>query len=175
MNKKELRERIRAEKRQLAQDDLRRLSLSVISRLESHPRFVAARTVMLYHSLADEVDTRLLLNEIRDKLVLLPKVTGEGSMELRVYTGPGDLCVGAYGIMEPVGRLFTDYSDIELAVIPGMAFDKSGNRLGRGKGYYDRFLPAIKDKYKIGVCFPFQYLDAIPVEPTDIPVDEVIF
>ena len=115
MDKKELRDRIRAEKRQLAQDDLRRLSLSVINRLAGHPRFVAARTVMLYHSLTDEVDTRLLLNEIRDKLVLLPKVTGEGTMELRVYTGPGDLRVGAYGIMEPVGRLFTDYSDIDLA------------------------------------------------------------
>ncbi len=76
--------------------------------------------------------------------------------------------------MEPAGCLFTDYSAVDLAVVPGMAFDKSGNRLGRGKGYYDRLLPLIGYKYKIGICFPFQFLDSIPVEPTDIPVDEVI-
>ncbi len=174
MEKKELRNIIRAGKRQFTHDDLRRLSLPVIERLMAHPRFVAARTVMLYHSLADEVDTRLLLNTVSDKRVLLPKVTGEGIMELRVYTGPDDLSIGAYGIMEPAGCLFTDYSAVDLAVVPGMAFDKSGNRLGRGKGYYDRLLPLIGYKYKIGICFPFQLLDSIPVEPTDVPVDEVI-
>lgn len=74
------------------------------------------------------------------KHILLPRVTGEGTMELRRYTGPSDLAQGAYNIMEPTGEVFDNYTDINIAVIPGVAFDKDGNRMGRGKGYYDRLL-----------------------------------
>lgn len=81
---------------------------------------------------------------------------------------------GAFGIMEPSGELFTDYSRITLAVVPGMAFDSHGHRLGRGKGYYDRFLPLLPQAYKIGVCFPFQLVDDVPIEPTDVVMDEVV-
>ena len=77
--------------------------------------------------------------------------------------------------MEPTGRSFTDYASIDLAVIPGMAFDTSGNRLGRGKGYYDRFLSLLPPYiYKIGVCFGFQMFDSIPSDTTDIRMNEVI-
>ena len=78
--------------------------------------------------------------------------------------------------MEPQGKDFTELEKIDLAIIPGMAFDKEGNRLGRGKGYYDRLLQQLRDCtiYKIGICFDFQFLDHIPTEPHDIPVDEVI-
>ena len=55
-----------------------------------------------------------------------------------------------------------------------MAFDKERNRLGRGKGYYDRFLPLLTNAYKVGICFPFQFLQSIPTEETDIKVDECI-
>lgn len=75
-----------------------------------------------------------------EKQILLPVVTGD-DLELRVYTGPGDLATGAYGIEEPTGALFTDYDAIDFIVVPGVAFDRNGNRLGRGKGYYDRLLP----------------------------------
>ena len=81
---------------------------------------------------------------------------------------------GAYGIMEPEGPAFTAYDDIDLIIIPGVAFDVKHNRLGRGKGYYDRFLPLIPDTYKIGVCFPFQMTTSIPAEEHDIRMDEII-
>ena len=66
------------------------------------------------------------------------------------------------------------YQAIDLAIVPGMAFDPQGHRLGRGRGYYDRFLPLIPQAYKIGLCFPFQLVGNVPTEPTDIAMDEVV-
>lgn len=174
MCKNELRRLIRERKRQRTQEELRALSLSVTERLKRNPRFAAARTLLLYHPLPDEVDIVPLLDMLSGRTVLLPKVTGESSMELRLYTGRDSLIVGAYGIMEPCGPVFTDYGSIDVAVVPGMAFDAGGNRLGRGKGYYDRFLSIIPSVYRIGVCFPFQFVESVPHGPTDIRMDEVV-
>ena len=91
----------------------------------------------------DEVQTHAFIEKwSRSKRIILPVVTGD-ELELRVYTGPQDLAIGSYGIAEPTGAPFTDYETIDLAVIPGVAFDRYGHRLGRGKGYYDRLLPQI--------------------------------
>ena len=96
----------------------------------------------------------------------------------RRYTGPRDLQEGAYGIQEPVGSPFTDYAQIDLALIPGVAFDADGHRLGRGRGYYDRFLAShlspLTSHLLIGVCFDFQKVDAVPYDANDIPVNMVI-
>jgi 5-formyltetrahydrofolate cyclo-ligase len=81
---------------------------------------------------------------------------------------------GAFGILEPTGEVFLDYNQIELAIVPGMAFDKAGHRLGRGKGYYDRLLPNLHCP-KIGLALPCQIADEIPTEEWDIFMDEVIF
>lgn len=99
--------------------------------------------------------------------------SSEKKLELRLYTGPQDLAIGAYGIAEPTGKVFTDYKAIDLAVIPGMAFDKDGHRLGRGKGYYDKLLPYIP-AVKIGICFPFQLIEEVPAEPFDICMNTII-
>ena len=95
-------------------------------------------------------------------------------MELHLFTGDTDLRPGAFDIMEPVGQPVTDYGHIDLAVVPGMAFDAQGHRLGRGKGYYDRLLPRLGHCYKIGMCFDFQKVPSVPTEPTDIAMDEVL-
>ena len=103
----------------------------------------------------------------------MPVVIGD-DLELRVYTSPADLAIGAYGIEEPTGALFTDYATIDLVIVPGVAFDRDGNRLGRGKGYYDRLLPRIPSAYKVGICFPFQIVEEVPAEPFDIRMDEIM-
>ena len=95
-------------------------------------------------------------------------------MELRHYRGPQDLQGGFFNIMEPVGEVFSNYERVDVAVVPGMAFDSRNNRLGRGRGYYDRLLPLLTNAYKIGICFDFQRLPGIPSEATDQPMDEVI-
>jgi 5-formyltetrahydrofolate cyclo-ligase len=76
--------------------------------------------------------------------------------------------------MEPVGTRFTDYAAIDVAVVPGMVFDAQGHRLGRGKGYYDRFLAKLPGVYKIGLCFSWQMVDEVPSEANDITMDEVM-
>lgn len=176
MEKQELRKEIRSRKRQFTSQELREQSFPVVMRLLSHPRIKTAKTVMLYYSLPDEVDTHTLVDSllVSGKQILLPRVTGEGTMELRRYTGPADLALGAYNIMEPTGELFVDYASINLAVIPGVAFDREGNRMGRGKGYYDRLLPKLRSTYKIGICLPFQLVEQIPTDEHDVKMDEVI-
>ena len=95
-------------------------------------------------------------------------------MELCCYTGRNDLQEGYFHIKEPVGEIFTAYDEIDLALIPGMAFDSRGNRLGRGCGYYDRFLVQMPQIRKIGVCFDFQKVPEVPVDCYDIAVNEVV-
>ena len=161
-----------------SKQELRRLirASHPLTKLSRHPRLADAHTVLLYSALPDEVPTLPLLNRLstEGKTVLLPHVVNDTDMELRRYTGSNDLEQGAFGIMEPTGELFTDYDDIDVAVIPGMAFDREGHRLGRGKGYYDRFLTRLPHTYKIGVCFPFQLVDHVPADAHDILMDEVI-
>lgn len=149
-------------------------SAEILAALEAHPAFRAASTVLLYHSLKDEVDTHEFIRKwSRKKRILLPVVVGD-DLELRIYTGPKDMAIGAYGIDEPTGELFTDYAAIDFIAVPGVAFDRSGNRLGRGKGYYDRLLPRIPSAYKAGICFPFQLVEEVPAEAFDIRMDKVI-
>lgn len=149
-------------------------SAEILTALEAHPAFRAADTVLLYHSLKDEVDTHEFIRKwSRLKRILLPVVVGD-DLELRVYTGPEDLAIGAYGIEEPTGVRFTDYAAIGFIAVPGVAFDRNGNRLGRGKGYYDRLLPRIPAAYKAGICFPYQLVEEVPAEPFDIRMDEII-
>lgn len=145
-----------------------------MSALEAHPAFRAANTILLYHSLPDEVCTHAFVKYwCQYKRVLLPVVTGD-DLELRLYTPESSLAVGAFGIEEPQGPVFSNYSEIDLAVVPGVAFDPKGNRLGRGRGYYDRLLPQLVHACKIGICFPFQLVDEVPAEPFDIAMDHVI-
>ena len=141
-----------------------RQSAEILAALEAHPAFRAATTVLLYHSLKDEVDTHEFIRKwSREKRILLPVVVGD-DLELRLYTGPEDLKPGAYGIEEPTGELFTDYADIDFIVVPGVAFDRNGNRL----------LPRIPSAHKAGICFPFQLVEEVPAEPFDICMDEII-
>lgn len=176
MDKKELRKQIRNRKRQFTNSELEELSLPVINRLLSMPEIADSQTILMYYSLPDEVYTHDAVEVLarQGKTVLLPKVIDGENMEIRVYRNKEDLAEGSYGIMEPKGQLFTDYGKITTAVIPGMSFDSNNNRLGRGKGYYDRFLKKIPLAYKIGVCFDFQKEKDIPHEENDVKMDTVI-
>lgn len=171
-----LRKRMRELKRQFTGKELDELSLHIINKVEKHKAVTGAKTILMYHSLPDEVNTHDAVCRLAQsgKTVLLPKVTSNSDMELRVYRGANDLEKGAFGIMEPSGELFTDFANIDVAIIPGMAFDEKNNRLGRGKGYYDRLLARMPGVYKIGICFDFQKVDSVPADSNDIKMDEVI-
>ena len=171
MNKNELRKYIREQKRHFTQQQLGEMSLSIMSDLLSHPRVLEADTILMYHSLPDEVNTHSALDQLlaMGKKVLLPKVISETEMTIHEYTGQDSLKPSEpYGILEPITP------ELSIVIVPGMAFDRQGHRLGRGKGYYDRFLSRVPNIYKLGVCFPFQLVESVPSEETDILMDEII-
>ena len=162
--KRQLRKQIKEEKKLHSADVLKERSSILLKQIEEHPRFIAARTILMYHSLGDEVQTHAFVEKWHtSKHILLPIVQGD-ILILRHYQGKDFMQVGAFGIEEPVGEEFTDYDEIELGIIPGVAFDRKGNRLGRGKGYYDKLLPLLKQSYNIGICYRFQALEEIPAE-----------
>lgn len=170
MNKAALRSEIRHLKRTFTRERLDEWSMAITRAVLDDARLAAARRVLLYHPLPDEVDTTPLISRLQaTHEIILPVVRGD-DLELRRHDGR--LAEGAYGILEPTGPLLSDLSTVGVAIIPGMAFDTSGNRLGRGKGYYDRLLPRL-DCPKVGICFPFQLLAAVPHEAHDIPMDAV--
>lgn len=176
MRKDELRDLIRKQKRQFTPQQLEELSLPIVTRLKA--RLAEAQTIMAYYSLPDEVCTHQLIDELvaQGKTVLLPKVLDDETMELCRYTGRHSLREGAFHIMEPIGITEGRFScyDIDIALVPGVAFDAQGHRLGRGRGYYDRFLHTVPEIRKIGLCFDFQKVQEVPVDDFDISVDEVI-
>lgn len=176
MLKDELRKEIRERKSRYDSGSLRLMSREIIGRLLSNRRVKEAKTVLMYYSLPDEVDTHEAVDALLSmgKRVVLPVVTGSRSMELRLYIGKDCLKEGAFGIEEPFGEPFKQIEMIDVAVVPGVAFDKFGNRLGRGKGYYDNFFATSPYIYKIGVCFDFQKVECITTTPNDVPMDEIL-
>ena len=180
--KEVLRQQMREAKKQ-HQEQLAGMSEAVVEKLHGMMESRNVRTVMAYWPLKDEVDIRPLIDRLveQGRTVVLPKVLDDETMELRRYTSRDDLREGAFHIMEPVGELFTDYEAIDVALVPGMAFDAAGHRLGRGKGYYDRFLaehlapcPLPLAPRLIGVCFPFQRVAEVPSEEHDVCMDEIV-
>ena len=151
------------------------LSEQILARVEQTPQLSEAKVVLAYYSLDDELFTHDFVQRwAGKKTILLPKVEGD-SLTLHPYADTSSLKQGAYGIMEPCTPAFTDYAAVDLVIVPGVAFDREGNRLGRGRAYYDRlFADLLPDYiYKVGVCYPFQLVPHVPTEPTDVRMNIV--
>jgi len=173
LEKKQIRKLIAEKKKLYSENTIISYSEKLFTHIESLEIFHQAKTVLLYYSLKDEVNTHFFIEKWGErKTILLPVVDGE-KLLLKIYKNNNDLKIGAFGIKEPIGKIFSDYEKIDLAIIPGVSFDEKGNRLGRGKGYYDRLLPNIK-AFKIGVCFDFQVNCKIPTESHDTKMDMII-
>ncbi|MBO6006141.1 MAG: 5-formyltetrahydrofolate cyclo-ligase [Paludibacteraceae bacterium] len=173
MDKQEVRRNIRELKKEYGAERLEALSVEACHNLELNPVYDSAAVVLLYSSLPDEVDTSALIQRAiaSGKTVVLPVVMGD-ELELRVYSGEDSLEAGSFGILEPTGESYI--GDIDVAVVPGVAFSQDGVRLGRGKGFYDRLLTQLPC-YKIGLCFSFQKMDLSALaEPHDVLMDEVV-
>jgi 5-formyltetrahydrofolate cyclo-ligase len=172
MDKKELRANIRLLKKQHSKEELLEQSEIILSKLEQHPDFQKARIVMIYSALPDEVQTQAFLEKWRHKKkIILPTVVGDDIIPVELAENTG-FAVGDFNILEPQNEPYT--GDYDLIVVPGVAFDKKGNRIGRGRGYYDRFLCKHLNVKRIGICFDFQLVPEVPTEPNDIKMDEVI-
>jgi 5-formyltetrahydrofolate cyclo-ligase len=163
----------------------------LLDNLFSMPEFLAANTVMLFANLPDEIGTFSLIDKCiaMGKKVFLPVINGD---DMTACEFNGDYKIGKYGIKEPVVKqlgvndsvpepvdvLLTDREKgpehFDFILVPGVGFNPNGYRLGRGKGYYDKFLSKQRDLFTVGVCFREQFYLDIPTEPHDIPMRKVI-
>lgn len=174
MMKQSLRNEIALLKEKYTKEDLNSFSTQIFERLIQTDAFQEAKCILAYYSFGREVFTHEFIEKYaHDKKIILP-VVKKDKLVLKEYKGRDTLHLSDYGILEPTGMDFTDYSQIDLGVIPGVVFDRKLNRLGRGKAYYDGLLPLIGNAYLIGICFSFQLKDNIPVEPHDYKMDCVI-
>ena len=150
-------------------------------KLFSSAEFRTARTILFYASFDGEVDTWEMMQQAQrlNKTIVLPAIS-KGQKQIipsRVSNLNQELATGPYGIKQPREPLSpVALEDIELVVVPAVAFDKKGNRLGRGEGYYDRLLKQIPPQTPtLGLAFPFQILDELPqLAVHDCPVKKVI-
>lgn len=169
------RQRIRAALSELTPDMIEAASRRACHRISELGEYARAEVVMLFLSLPTEVDTSsLVLRCWQDqKRVLVPKVSWEQRrmlpVEIRSLTD--DLTSTEFGLREPVSGDPVPMSMIDLIIVPGLAFDESGNRLGRGRGFYDRFLAHTEPRtVACGLAFELQVVPRLPIGPQDRPV-----
>lgn len=176
--KQELRQRMVQKLRELSQETKAEAQHLLHDRLSEHYAFKRAQVVMMYMSMPTELSLNSCAQAAWDagKMVVFPRVNGKDLEACRVNNLEGDLSAGAYHVLEPKKHCdLVQTEDIDLVFVPGVAFDRLGWRLGRGKGFYDRFLNSLPETcLTIGVCFKVQLLKSIPYGPNDICVKEVI-
>ena len=180
MDKKSIRQSIKRATQGLSREETCRQSDSVNAALREIIMRRQPSVVALFSPLPDEVDITPAIEYLVEQnqcLVVLPRVdikADKPTMEFFEYQ-PDALSVGAYGIREPEGAKPCPAESIDLMVVPAVAFTRHGERLGRGKGFYDCYLSREGFRaYTVGVCYSHQLLDSLPTEPHDCRVDEVV-
>lgn len=172
MEKSEIRRNIKRLRMMLSEMEKEEAASEVFAQLEKTAAFMMAQNILMYHSLPNELSTISFLKKWKDrKNFFLPRVNGV-NLDLLPYI-ESELERGAFDIEEPQGSELANVEDIDLMIIPAVAFDRRGNRLGRGKGFYDRLL-ATSRATKIGVGYEFQLMEELPSEKHDVPMDMVI-
>lgn len=173
LDKNSLRRLVRQLKAQMTGSDKQAQSDSIFAKLEQTQFFAKAKDIAIYWSLDDEVCTHRFIEKWhRQKGVYLPVVVGN-DLIFKQYTGMNDMKAGAFGISEPTGPEIGDLDKIDIVIVPGIAFDANNNRMGRGRGFYDRMLSAT-NAYKVGVAFDCQLFQQIPANENDIAMDMTI-
>lgn len=168
--------------RREAQPDKDAVSRRIIERLVSLPVYQTANTVLFYVDVRSEVRTRWVFPEIlaAGKTLVVPYCVG-AELELFRLSDLSELVPGRFGILEPDPNLRSRPDRrvlpeaVDLLIVPGVAFDKSGGRMGHGFGFYDRLLTsACSDVPKIGLAFECQIVPQVPMEPHDVALDAVV-
>ena len=177
--KDQIRKEISKKLNKQARQEAQKKSDIIKKKLFSLPEFKKAKCVMLYASTDNEVNTDSIIDGALEagKQVALPRCTGLKELVAKeIRNRQNDLKPGIYGINEPPReRKNVQPARIDLVVVPGVAFDEKNIRLGRGKGYYDRFLAKLPwNKISIGLAFRFQVVENLPKDSHDIPVSKVI-
>lgn len=172
--KDNLRKVILAKRASLSPAEIKNKSDEIRKRLFSLREFKEAEVVMFFVSYRSEVNTHKMISQaLKGKIVAVPK-TSSRSMVPSIITSMKELSPNKKGILEPKKIRKIGLKDIDVVIVPGIAFDKKCHRLGYGRGYYDKFLKKVPNAVKIGLAFDLQIVKDMPHEKHDIPVNKVI-
>jgi len=175
--KENIRKQIKEKRRKQSKEENRKKSKEIKERLFSLKEYKEAEAILFYISYNGEVFTHdMILESFYKKNIIVPVSNKQdSSLTLSHLKSWEELSIGSYGILEPrIEKIRkTNVEDIDLIIVPGVAFDEKGNRLGHGKGYYDRLLKKT-NALTIGLAFEFQIVDNIPTNKHDRPVDIII-
>jgi len=179
LTKAQIRSKILLRLKRQKEAERNRKSRLIKARLLRNKVFKQAKIVMFYIAFGGEVNTEEMIREAKKigKLICVPICRkNKETMQPAIFEEHAKLKKGPYGVLEPVSEALVKPEDLDLIIVPGLAFDKKGNRLGRGKGCYDRFLSKLSENTpSIGLAFDFQILPLIPTTSYDISVDKIIF
>ena len=178
LTKKQIRSKILLRLKTQKEEDRDRKSKTIKEKLFRTSVFKKAKIVMFYMSFDGEVNTEAMIKKAQrlGKIVAVPVCKGNRiTIRPCILRKRAKLKNGPYGICEPAVKEYIKLEDLDLVIVPGVAFDKKGNRLGRGRGCYDYFLKRVtSDTASIGLAFDFQILPSLPATTTDVSVGRVI-
>jgi len=171
--------RLRARSARQSVPDFQRASLSAEAcwRLLDLPRVIGVRTALVYSSTPEEIDPVAAVRELRARgvRVVYPRVEGPGVLALHEIDGESELEESFFGILEPHPQAPpVEPHEVDLVIVPGVAFDSHGGRVGYGGGFYDRLLNRMPHAYTVGICFDGQLVERVPVEPHDKTLDAIV-
>jgi len=180
LTKDEIRKQIRNDLRNQKEEDRLRKSLVIQDRLFALPEFNDSKTILFYVSFDGEVETSEMIRQAKrlGKRIALPNILKKEKQIIPILVKSiNNLEIGPYGIKQPSfdPEFSLDPGDVDLCVVPGIAFDRTLHRLGRGAGYYDRFLTTLPERtHTVGIAFDFQVLDCLPTQGHDVPLSHLI-
>ncbi|MFH0820582.1 MAG: 5-formyltetrahydrofolate cyclo-ligase [Candidatus Peregrinibacteria bacterium] len=146
---------------------------AIAQKIESLKAFQTSRNVLFYYSVKGEVDTlNLIQRYLGKKTIYLPVIRNDEEFHAIELHDFQELKKGLKGIPEPTGK--NEAKSLDLILIPGVAFDPQGHRIGTGKGYYDRFLKRYSDALKVGLAYREQIVENCPQDPYDVAMDLIV-
>lgn len=176
MPKQLIRDRMLTQRSQCGQALCQNLSREIQERFLVLDAFASARCLALYSPIRNEVDTALVAEAALNagKSAVYPRVEGERLTFLQI-ADPDHLVPGAFNVLEPIRGDVVDPAEIDLCVVPGVAFDHRGHRLGYGRGFYDRFLSSCREQMlRIGFAYDFQVVDCLPIGEYDQSLSMIV-
>lgn len=171
-----IRERSRSSRRDLTPESRRLLSTAASERLLVSLTTPFPHVVLGYAATSEEIDPHPALGALSktDSLIAYPRIAGPGDLSLHICT-VSELEPGPLGILQPAaGTTVIDVDRVDLVIVPGVAFDAQGNRLGYGGGYYDRLLARMPRARRVGLCFDGQLVGEIPIESHDVAMHTIV-
>ena len=170
--KNKMRELLVQKRRVMSASDRQMYSQQILDQLEQMTCFIEAKTILLYYPIQNEVDVLPLVKKFKHEKTLLFPVSHRRGMTVHPYAGNEHMHRGKFGIPEPTTPAYD--GEIDLVIVPAVAFDAKGRRLGRGGGYYDRFIKKLTHTVLVGVGYDFQLVDEVPASRHDQRVHRII-